>query len=278
MSLRILPELEQRSPEWYDQRRGMVTASAVGKLITERKLGALDFACPACDAAKDEPCRSKVKKAGETAAPIKTLHPERTAVSAANKTRVVEVASNDDSRAYTAALVAERIAGFTDPTWTSNDMWRGIEDEPYARSAYANHFGVEVQEVGFMVRDFDGFQIGCSPDGLVGDDGIIEIKSRRTGRQVQTVLAGSVPLENVAQTQCALLVSGRKWLDYVSYAGGMHLFVKRVYPNLIWQRVIVEAVRGFEANAQEMARLYGEAVAGMPMTERIDNYAVELKL
>jgi len=270
VSIKILPNLEQRTEAWYEARRGIVTASAVGKLITERKLGAMDFDCPACSAPKGEPCRSKVKKDHEAGAPIKTLHSERTAVSAANKTRVVEVASNDESRALTATLVAERIYGFTDPTWQSNDMFRGVVDEPYARDAYAKHFGVDVQEVGFVVRDFGGFKLGLSPDGLVGDDGGIEIKSRRTGRHVQTVLAGTVPPENVAQVQCALLVTGRKWWDYVDYAGGTHLFVTRVYPNPIWQRVIVEAVKAFEANAQEMTRLYEEAVAGFPMTDRIE--------
>lgn len=275
MTLHILNDIPQRSEAWFEARRGIVTASAVGKLITERKLGALDFDCPACEAPANDPCRAKRDNA-----PIKTLHPERSAVSSKNKTRVVEVASNDESRALTAALVAERITGFTDPTWISNDMWRGIDDEPRARDAYAAHMGVKVEEVGFMTEDKWGFKIGLSPDGLVGDDGGIEVKSRRTGRQVQTVLAGTVPPENVAQIQCALLVSGRKWWDYVSYAGGMHLFVTRVYPNPTWQRVIVEAVKAFEANAQEMTRLYDEAVAGMPMTDRAPDYdaAVELKL
>lgn len=130
-----------------------------------------------------------------------------------------------------------------------------------------------------MVRDFGGFKIGLSPDGLVGDDGLIEIKSRRPKGHVQTVVADSVPYYNVAQIQCALLVSGRDWCDYVSYAGGMHLYAKRVYPDPAWHKAIVAAVRAFEANAAEMAALYTDAVAGMPVAERIDPYEpVELKL
>lgn len=279
MSLQVFGNLEQRSPEWYEARRGIVTASAVGKLITVRKLGALDFDCPACAAVANDPCRSKVKKAGEEAAPIKTLHPERTAVSAANKTTVIEPASNDDSRGLTASLVAERIAGFTDPTYITNDMWRGIDEEPLAVDLYSEKFE-QVQTVGFMVNDDHGFKIGYSPDGLVRDDGLIEIKSRRGKKHVETVVRGSVPIENMAQLQCGLLVSGRQWVDYISYSGGMALYVIRVKPDPRWQKAIVDAVRLFEANAAEMAAQYADAVVGMPMTERSPSLydQVELKL
>ena len=266
MTLHILTDLEQRSDEWYAARRGIVTASAVGKLITVRKLGALDFDCPACGTIEGKPCLSK---RGTEPAPIKTLHPERTPP-AAQKVTVVEVASNEESRGLTALLVAERIAGFTDPTWVSMDMNRGIFSEAFARDAYAKHFGVEVREVGFMTEDQWGFSIGLSPDGLVGDDGLIEIKSPRNKGHVLSVVADQVPFEHVAQIQCALLVSGRAWCDFISYAGGLHLYRKRVYPDPTWQKVIVDAVRAFEANAAEMAALYMETVDGLPITERID--------
>jgi hypothetical protein len=144
MSLHILPDLVQGTDAWHEQRRGMVTASVVGQLLTP----------------------------------------------------TLKVASNDTSRSLTALLVAERITGYTDPTYVNDDMWRGIEDEPRARDLYSQHFA-PVTEVGFMVRDDRGFPIGYSPDGLVGDDGLIEVKSRRQKKHLQTILADAVPPENM---------------------------------------------------------------------------------
>jgi hypothetical protein len=124
-----------------------------------------------------------------------------------------------------------------------------------------------------MVRDDFGFRLGYSPDGLVGDTGLIEIKSRKQKKHLATILADAVPSENMAQLQCGLLVSGREWIDYVSYCGGMPLYVKRVYPDPKWFTAIIEAGEQFEATAAEVVERYTEATAGMPPTERIDHFA-----
>lgn len=226
MGLTILPELIQGSDEWHDQRRGIITASVIGKLITP-----------------------------------KTIKP----------------ASNPESRSLTTLLAAERITGWTDPTWISDDMQRGIDDEPRARDKYAEHYA-PVTEAGFMVEDRWGFKIGYSPDGLVGDDGLIEIKSRRAKTQLATILAEQVPLENMAQLQCGLLVSGRQWIDYVSYCGGMPLYVKRVTPQPKWFDAIEQAAAALEANVTEMMRIYSESTAGLHPTERSPLDTLELKL
>lgn len=264
-TLQVLPEITQRSSDWFAQRRGIITASAIGSLITTRKLGAIDFGCPDCGAQPAEPC--KAKRGGGT---IKTLHPER-AEHARNQpsATVIEPASNDTSRTLTASLAAERITGHTEPTWISDDMQRGIDDEPVARDLYSKHHA-PVTEVGFMVRSEWGCRIGYSPDGLVGDDGLIEIKSRRQKGQLQTIVSGAIPAEHMAQLQCGLLVSGRKWIDYVSYSGGMALWTKRVHPQQAWRDALIGAARAFEENAAEMVRIYEESVVGLPMTERIE--------
>lgn len=279
MTLRILDNLEQGTEEWADQRRGMVTASVVGNLLSVGKLGAIGYGCPKCSALANDPCLTVRTAKTATAAPptpIKSLHPERAKVAEDNRATaplVIEVANNETSRSLTKLLTAERITGWTDPTFTSDDMYRGIEDEPRARDLYREHYG-PVTEVGFMIRQESGWTLGYSPDGLVGDDGLIEVKSRRAKKQLSTVLADSVPAENIPQLQAALLVSGRKWIDYVSFTGGMALFVKRVFPDERWFAAIKEACRTFEHAAESMANTYLERVDGLPVAERI----VELEM
>jgi len=82
-----------------------------------------------------------------------------------------------------------------------------------------------------------------------------------------------VPLENMAQIQCGLLVTGRDWLDYVSFCGGMPLWTKRVLPDPKWHEAIIDAVSAFEESAAQMIATYQAAVDGRPATERIDQYA-----
>ena len=183
----------------------------------------------------------------------------------------VKPANNDTSRGLTAALVAERITGHVEPFHETEDMRRGSLDEPFAREVYSENYA-EATEVGLMVRDDWGFKIGFSPDGLVGDDGLIEIKSRNQKIQLGTILADEVPLGNMAQIQAGLLVSGREWLDYVSYSGGMPLYVKRVLPDPRWFIAIIEAVSDFELAAELMIGTYLDAVEGRPETERINHY------
>ena len=271
--LTVCPELEQRTDEWHDQRRGMITASAIGRLVTARSMTASEYPCPSCDAPADMPCRSKVRKAGEVGAPIKTPHTERTALAARLKDespQIIELATGDDAKGLTALLAAERITGHTDPMYVSDDMLRGIEDEPYAVEAYSEHYGVPVQSCGFMIRSWGGCRLGYSPDGLVGDDGLVEVKSRRQKKQLLTVVSDEVPAENMAQLQAGLFVSGRKWIDYISFSGGMHLWTKRVTPDPRWFDALTTAVEHFENTASEMVAAYNRGIEGMPMTERVD--------
>ena len=139
----------------------------------------------------------------------------------------IKPADNPEARSIAALLVAERITGWTDPTYVGADMERGWDDEPRAAEKYSEHYA-PVTTVGFMVQDDWGFSIGYSPDGLVGDDGLIEVKSRRPKKHLQTILADDVPPDVMPQIQAGLLVSGREWCDYISYCGGMPMWIKRV--------------------------------------------------
>ena len=186
--------------------------------------------------------------------------------------KTVKPAANDYSRALAVTLTAERITGHVEPIHENQDMLRGTLDEPFARDLYSDHFA-PVTEIGFMVRDDWGFRIGYSPDGLVGEDGLIEIKSRRQKKHLATILADEVPLENMAQCQAGLLVSGREWLDYVSFSSGMPLWTKRVLPDPKWQAAILEAVAAFEEASAAMIADYTTRTANLPPTERLDHFA-----
>jgi hypothetical protein len=216
--LTVYPHMEQRSPEWFAARCGIVTASAVGTFVTPSTL---------------------------------------------------KVASNDKTRGLIATLVSERIAGEVEESWVSADMQRGIEHEPIARDRYAEVNGVTVDEVGFMVKTVGGHKLGYSPDGLVGDDGLIEVKCPRAKGHVQTILADQVPAHYMAQCQAGLLVSGRKWIDFVSFCAGLPLWTKRVTPDPKWQAAITEAVAMFEKTAEQMVNDYLTRADGLPKTKPI---------
>ena len=278
MTLHEFPALIQGTDEWHDQRRGIVTASVVGQLVGVRPPGPFDFTCPSCDAPASSQCISKVKRNGVEGALLKNAHPERISFAARNADQVegkIEPLANDYSRSLTAILVAERINGWTDPQYINDDMMRGTMDEPRARDKYGERYA-PVTETGFMVRDDWGFQIGFSPDGLVGDEGLIEAKSRRPKKHLQTILANEVPAANMAQIQCGLLVSGRDWCDYLSFCGGMPLYVKRVLPDKRWHDAIIAAVTTFEETAAVMTALYQDATKGLAQTER--TYYEEMSL
>jgi hypothetical protein len=85
-------------------------------------------------------------------------------------------------------------------------------------------------------------------------------------------LDNAVPLEYMAQCQTGLLVSGREWIDFISYNGGMPLWKARVLPDPRWQQAITDAVEAFEEHAATMLDTYKHATAGLPDTERIDLY------
>jgi len=268
ISLQVFDDIEQGTPEWFAARCGVVTASVVGLLITKGSPDVLTVGCPKCQALPAESCISSARK---VPTPIKTAHDER-AAKAADLPPVLTVANNDTSRGLTNTLVAERITGRVVQAQPNAAMQRGTLDEPYAREKYAEHYA-PVDEVGFIVRDFGKFKLGYSPDGLVGDDGLIEIKSRDPKKHLATILADKVPAENMAQCQTGLFVTRRAWIDYTSYAGGMPLWTKRVYPDARWQDAITDAALTFEANAADITNRYLAAVEGLPATEYIDHFA-----
>ena len=182
----------------------------------------------------------------------------------------LKVSDNDTSRGIIETLVAERITQFVEYVHPNFDMQRGTDDEPYARDLYSEQYA-EVHEVGFAVREINGHKLGASPDGLVGEHGGIEIKSRKPKIHLRAILTDSVPLENLAQIQTCMLVFGRDWWDYISYSGGWPLYVKRVHADPAWQAAILAALDAAETKAATMIAAYREASEGKAISPRIDH-------
>jgi YqaJ-like viral recombinase domain. len=209
-------EIEQGTDEWHALRRGVITASAISKLLTA------------------------------------TFKP----------------AANDTSRALLYQLLAERITGESDSGFYNDDMARGHLLEGYARDLYAENFD-PVAECGFITLATSAGILGYSPDGLVGDDGLIEIKCPRPKTHLKSLLTGEVPAEYVPQVQTGLAATGRRYCDYISYAPGLPLFVQRCHP----APAVIDAIfAAHEAAEQQLAALmedYQAAAARYPATEPI---------
>ncbi|MGP9682032.1 lambda exonuclease family protein [Brachybacterium sp. AOP3-A1-3] len=186
----------------------------------------------------------------------------------------VQLSKSDTARAVMENLLAERIAGHVDEFPMTADMERGTLDEPYARDLYAEHTGQKIDEIGFAVyEDPLGRRLGYSPDGMIGDDGLLEIKSRKPKIHLRTWLDDTVPAANMAQLQCGLYVTGRAWIDYVSYAGGWPLYIKRVTADPHWQDAIQDALIAYETFADLMTETYKTRTEGAPIAPRIDHWA-----
>jgi hypothetical protein len=107
----------------------------------------------------------------------------------------------------------------------------GTEQEPFARQAYCERFGCEVYETSFVDHP-EIAMAGASPDGLVGNDGLVEIKAPQTATHLDTLLGGVIPDRYVVQMQWQMACTGREWCDFVSFdprlPPAMRLYVERV--------------------------------------------------
>lgn len=206
----------QGSKEWFEQRRGKVTASRMADVTARIKSG--------------------------------------WGASRAN---------------YMAQLIAERLTGEIVETYSNAMMQWGTDTEPYARDAYQFHADVTVEPAGFVDHPTIAMS-GASPDGLVGVDGLVEIKCPNTSTHIETLLGGSVPGKYLAQMQWQMACTGRLWCDFVSFdprmPESMRLFIRRVTLDKAAVSALEKDVRDFldEMNAtllQLMKRYEGEKAA-----------------
>ena len=132
---------------------------------------------------------------------------------------------------YAAELIAERLTQTTAPSFTNAAMQWGTDQEPHARAAYCFRFDVDVEEVGFVDHPEIAMS-GASPDGLVADVGLVEIKCPNTATHLDTLLGQTVPAKYVTQMQWQMACTGRAWCDFVSFdprlPPSMQMFTQRV--------------------------------------------------
>ena len=167
------------------------------------------------------------------------------------KTKTGYSASRDN---YMAQLVCERLTGQKGESFTNAAMQHGTETEPLARAAYEALQDVLVDEVGFVPHPTIEMA-GASPDGMVGEDGLIEIKCPNTATHIDTLLSESVPSKYFTQMQFQLSCTGRKYCDFVSFdnrlPSELQLFVKRVPRDEVFIRLIEAEIVQFLAELDD---------------------------
>lgn len=157
---------------------------------------------------------------------------------------------------YMAELVAQRLTGEVPEGFTNAAMQWGTETEPKARMAYEFAYDVNVQQVGFIVHRDESLSAGASPDGLVGDDGLVEFKCPNTATHIATLRGASIDRKYLLQMQWQMACTERQWCDFVSYDPRLPLHlemhVSRVARDNDMIAEIVSEVRTFRAEMEAM--------------------------
>jgi putative phage-type endonuclease len=155
---------------------------------------------------------------------------------------------------YMAQLVCERLTGQREEFFISSAMQHGTDTEPLARAAYESLKDVLVDEVGFVPHP-SIIMAGASPDGLVGDNGLIEIKCPNTATHIDTLLSQTVPGRYNTQMQFQMACTNREWCDFVSFDNRLpeelQLFVKRVPRDDVFIKQTEDAIVKFLAELDD---------------------------
>ena len=153
-------------------------------------------------------------------------------------------------KTYINNLMAETYSSAIKESYTNEDMERGNELEALARTVYEMETGNEVEEVGFI--ELDEFT-GCSPDGLIGEDGGLEIKCLKDEKYFKVLLEGieTVLSDYIWQIQMCLYVTGRKWWDLVLYNPNYKksILILKVYPD---KKYIDKLIIGLETGKEKI--------------------------
>lgn len=285
-------DVEQNSIQWFELRRGLLTSSEMKLIVTVSGGGtATEYRATGAIPEKLTPARSRVldsigARTGTVAEIAFASDVSDGVVRDLIKAGAIEAvkvdvplsykyAVDDKEKTHLYELLAQRVTGYVEPHFQSYDMERGNFDEEHARAKYSETYG-KVEEVGFVTNDKLGFRIGCSPDGLVGDDGGIEAKSRIQKYQMQTLIEHvakkEIPPDFLIQVQSSLFIVEREWWDFVSYSGGMMMASVRCYPDPVVHEAIGNAAVNFEQRLAEKLEIYENLIASdarLVPTERL---------
>ena len=165
---------------------------------------------------------------------------------------------------YAAQLVAERLSGAPQESYSNAAMQWGTEQEPEARLAYEFRKDVEVEQVAFVDHPTIPMS-GASPDGLVGADGLVEIKCPNTATHIETLRGKRIPDKYRTQMLWQMACTGRQWCDFVSFdprlPETMRLYVERLHRNdeeiTILEFEVRTFLKEFDATVADLTRLYG---------------------
>jgi len=165
---------------------------------------------------------------------------------------------------YAAQLLCERLTGKTAEGFSNAAMAWGIEKEPEARVAYEFMKNATVEQVSFVDHPSIAMS-GASPDGLVGEDGLIEIKCCNTATHLEALMSGEIDPDYITQIQWQLACTGRKWCDYVGFdprlPAHLQLFIKRIERD---QRTIIE----LETEVSSFLRELSAQIARLPQPQQ----------
>lgn len=165
---------------------------------------------------------------------------------------------------YMGQLISERLTGVAADSYTNAAMQWGTEQEPEARSSYEFRCDAEVAEIGFIEHPTIALS-GASPDGLVGDLGLVEIKCPNTATHIDTLLGQKVPEKYRLQMLWQMACTGRRWCDFVSFdprmPPSMRLFVARVHRDdeavAQLEKDITEFLAELDAKLAQLQAAYG---------------------
>ena len=163
---------------------------------------------------------------------------------------------------YMAELICERLTGEQAERYVSVEMQRGTDLEPQARAAYSFLHDVEIEECGFIAHPIIA-DFGASPDGLIGADGLVELKCPNTATHIDYLLSGDVPGKYQTQMQAQMACTGRQWCDFVSYdprlPDAMQLFIRRVPRDDPFIAAMEKDIRAFlDELGEKISRLRSE--------------------
>ena len=156
------------------------------------------------------------------------------------------IANGKGLETYIYNLMAEYYSSAEKESYINADMQRGIDLEPEARLEFEFYTDLDVQEVGFI--EYNDF-IGVSPDGLIGDDGLIEIKCPNDSIYFKLLLSNNIKPEYIAQMQMQMYVTDRQYCYFVSYNPNFEksLYIKKINRD---EEMIDKLKKGLERGTQ----------------------------